>query len=188
MDYQPMSKPSFTLCSKMVVEYERVGNLLRYKSGLWIFYKIFIFSFFSDHFVPICMTYLHKVWSHFTTRFEAISLKFAEQNSPQHLRSLVYCKGSQLKVFSLTRSGHICTHLMAISQQVRPWIEDRVSPQSMPFLVTNSTVNWSQTWPPIKAISLQVLPWIKDRREGYKGHERKMIAGQRKSNQFCINV
>ena len=27
----------------MVVEHDRIGNLLRYKSGLWIFYKIFTF-------------------------------------------------------------------------------------------------------------------------------------------------
>ena len=48
MDYQPMSKPSFTFCSKMAVEHERVGNLLRCKSEPWIFYNIFIFFFFQD--------------------------------------------------------------------------------------------------------------------------------------------
>ena len=39
----------------MVVEYKRVGDLLRYKSGLWIFYKILIFFFFSDNFVQTHM-------------------------------------------------------------------------------------------------------------------------------------
>ena len=43
-----MSKPSFTFCSKMAVEHERVGNLLRCKSEPWIFYNIFIFFFFQD--------------------------------------------------------------------------------------------------------------------------------------------
>ena len=48
MDYQPMSKPSFTFCSKMVVEYDRVKNLLRYKSGagLWIQQNLYIFLLF----------------------------------------------------------------------------------------------------------------------------------------------
>ena len=46
-----MSEPSFTFCSRMVVEYEKVVNLLRYMFGIWIFNKIFIFFFFSDHFV-----------------------------------------------------------------------------------------------------------------------------------------
>ena len=53
--YLPMSKPSFTFCFRMVVEYERGGNLLGYKSGLCIFNKIFIFSFFSDQVVQMLM-------------------------------------------------------------------------------------------------------------------------------------
>ena len=81
-----------TFCFKMVVEHERIGNLLRYKSGLWNVYKIFILVFFSDHFVQK-MTYLYQVWSHFKTRFEAISLKFLYQ-LPIKIRAILLLANS----------------------------------------------------------------------------------------------
>ena len=49
------------------MEYERVGNLLRYKSGLWIFNKNSIFFFFSED----CLTSIKALgskspgWSNF---------------------------------------------------------------------------------------------------------------------------
>ena len=104
-----MSKPSFTFCFKMVVEYVRIWNLLRYKSGLWIFNKIFtLFLLFRPHcsnlpdifqpslkplynqirrdFVQIYMANTYQDHSHFTDKFVRSSCSSLPGKPPPSLK------------------------------------------------------------------------------------------------------
>ena len=174
-----MSKPSFTFCSRMVVEYERVVNLLRYIFGLWIFYKIFIFFFFSDHFVSWHMSIKSEpFYDQFQGYFAQISMANTLQVQDQSHFVQVYManlhenwaiswqtslsKTRPPLTYELKYTFKIFYSVFSIKfkwRPIRPKIKEDLAPNLRPF-AANSSVNQRQTRPPQSVpFSARIQSW-----------------------------